>query len=99
VRIIFTSAYADPGIVLGLAGLAATLYAGVDIWLIYAIALRRSAYVYLLAVIAVLQATGMYVLGQDSLIYMAIVMVAGGLLGNVAGFLSIWFHPHHQAQQ
>lgn len=97
VRIIFTSAYADPGIVLGLAGLAATLYAGVNIWLIYALALRRSAYVYLLAAILTLQAAGMYALGRDSLIHMAMVMVAAGLLGNVAGYLSTWFRPHRQA--
>ncbi len=97
VRIIFTSAYADPGIVLGLAGLAASLYAGVNIWLVYALALRRNAYVYLLAAVLTLQVAGMYALGRDNLIHMTMVMVTGGLLGHVVGYLSTWFRPHRQA--
>src|SRR5439155_10882651 len=35
VKIIFTRAYTNPGVVLGLASLAATLYAGLFIWLNY----------------------------------------------------------------
>jgi hypothetical protein len=43
VRTVFTGAYADPGAVLGLASLAATFYAGIHIWLNYALSLERRA--------------------------------------------------------
>lgn len=90
VKLVFTSAYADPGIVLGLAGLAATLYAGTHIWLNYALSLKRHSFVYLFAGVLVLQAGGMYAAGQ-SLVRMTMAMVAGGLLANLAGYLSTWF--------
>ena len=91
VRAVFTSAYADPGIVLGLASLAATLYAGIYIWLNYALSLERPAFVYALFGVLFFQAVGMFVFGRDSLVRMTLTMVSAGLLGNFAGFLTTWF--------
>lgn len=88
VRAVFGRVYADPGVVLGLIGLAAALAAGVNIWLDYALSLQRKAYVYWLAAVVVLQAAGMYAFGRDGLVRMATVVVAGGLAANVAGYLT-----------
>ncbi|WP_242343887.1 lipopolysaccharide biosynthesis protein [Anaeromyxobacter terrae] len=90
VRTVFTGAYADPGVVLGLASLAATLYAGIHIWLNYALSLERHAYVYVLAGVVAAQLAGMYALGRDGLVGMAVVMIAGAGAGNVAGYLTTW---------
>lgn len=92
VRVIFTKAYADPGVVLGLASLAATLYAGINIWLNYALSLKRNLYVYVLAAILAAQGVVMFLLGRQDLARMALVMVSAGLVGNLAGFASTW-HP------
>jgi O-antigen/teichoic acid export membrane protein len=86
VRTVFTGAYADPGIVLGLASLAATLYAGIHIWLNYALSLERESYVYALSAILAAQGMGMYVLGRQRLVQMTLVMVAAAIAGNVAGY-------------
>jgi O-antigen/teichoic acid export membrane protein len=91
VRIIFANAYADPGIVLGLATLAATFYAGLNIWLNYALSLGRPAFVYVLGGVLIGQTLGMYVFGREGLVAMTLVMVAAGLIGNVAGFATTWF--------
>jgi O-antigen/teichoic acid export membrane protein len=91
VRAIFTSAYADPGVVLGLVTLAATFYAGIHIWLNYALSLKRHAFIYVLASVLLLQGAGMYLLGRGVLVRMALVMAASGALGNLAGFASTWF--------
>lgn len=90
VKTIFTSAYQNPGIVLGLANLAASLYAGLNIWLNYALSRERPFFIY--AVIGVLcwQGLGMYLFGRDNLVYMTSIMVSAGLIGNVAGFLMTW---------
>jgi O-antigen/teichoic acid export membrane protein len=90
VRILFTGAYANPGIVLGLASLAATLYAGLYIWLNYALSLERSAFVYALVGVLVLQGLGMYLFGRESLVHMALAMVSASLIGNLAGFITTW---------
>lgn len=87
---IFTDAYSDPGIVLGLASLAATLYGGINIWLNYAVSLKRYSFILVLAVILGLQAAGMYLLGKESLVQMALAMVVAGLLGNLAGLATTW---------
>ncbi len=86
VRLCFGPAYADPGIVLGLASLAATLQAGVQIWLNYALSTGRNAYVYLLAGVLGLQACALYLFCRDSVLSMTVVMVMAGLLANVAGY-------------
>lgn len=91
VRVIFTRAYADPGVVLGLASLAATLYAGIHIWLNYALSLKRNLFVYCLAGVLVLQGVGMYAVGRSDLVHMTLAMVAAGVIGNLAGFATTWF--------
>ncbi len=90
VKRMFTGAYADPGIVLGLAALAATLYAGLHIWLNYALSTERKVYVYVLALVVGWQLAGMWLYGRGDLVRMTLVMVSAGLAGNVAGALSTW---------
>jgi O-antigen/teichoic acid export membrane protein len=90
VRTIFTAAYTNPGIVLGMANLAASLYAGLSIWLNYALSLNRLSYIYILVGVLVCQGAGMYFLGRDSLVHMTMVMVLAGLAGNLAGFATTW---------
>jgi len=90
VRAIFTSAYTSPGVVLGLANLAATLYAGLNIWLNYALSLKRLSFIYILVGVLVWQGMGMYLFGRDSLVHMTLVMVSAGLAGNLAGFATTW---------
>jgi O-antigen/teichoic acid export membrane protein len=91
VRAIFTSAYSSPGIVLGLANLAATLYAGLNIWLNYALSLKRLSFIYIMVGVLVCQGMGMYLFGRDSLVHMTLVMVSAGLAGNLLGFATTWF--------
>ena len=90
VKLVFTGAYSNPGIVLGLASLAATLYAGVFIWLNYALSLERPAYAYSLIGVLFCQMLGMYLFGRENLVYMTLAMVSGGVLGNVVGFATTW---------
>jgi O-antigen/teichoic acid export membrane protein len=90
VRTIFTGAYSNPGIVLSLANLAATLYAGLFIWLNYALSLNRLSFIYSLAGVVVLQGLAMSFFGRDSLVHMTLVMVLAGLAGNLAGFVTTW---------
>ncbi len=90
VRTIFTMAYTNPGVVLGLANLAASLYAGLNIWLNYALSLNRLKFIYLMAGVLVCQGMGMFFLGRDNLVHMTTVMVVAGLIGNLAGFATTW---------
>jgi len=84
VQMVFGDAYGDPGILLPLVGLATTLYAGVNIWLNYALSLEKKAYVLSLAAIVFLQITAMLVFHEE-LVSIALIMVAAGLMGNLAG--------------
>ena len=93
VRTIFTAAYGNLGIVLGMANLAASLYAGLNIWLNYALSVNRPLFIYILAGVLVWQASGMFFFGRDSLLHMTLVMVLAGLAGNLAGFASVWSLP------
>jgi O-antigen/teichoic acid export membrane protein len=90
VATVFGGAYADPGMVLGMASLAATLFAGANIWLNYAMSLERPAFVYALGATLVWQAAGMFLIGGESLLRMTLVMVSAGLIGNLAGFVTTW---------
>jgi hypothetical protein len=76
---------------LGLVNLAASLHAGLNIWLNYSLSLERPGLVY--AVVAVLcwQGLGMFLLGRDNLLHMALVMVSAGVLANIAGFAMTWY--------
>lgn len=84
VALVFGEAYADPGSLLALVGLATTLYAGVNIWLNFALSLERRATVWLLAAIVLGQITAMLIF-HARLETIALIMVAAGLLGNLAG--------------
>lgn len=87
VHIVFGEAYTDPGSLLALVGLATTLYAGVNIWLNYALSLERRIYVFLLAVIVIAEIAVM-LLFHARLEAIAITMIAAGLMGNLAGAAS-----------
>ena len=91
VRMIFTDAYTNPGIVLALASLAASLYAGLNIWLNYALALERPGFVYALVGVLLWQGVGMFLFGRESLVHMTLVMVSSGVAGNLAGFITTWY--------
>jgi O-antigen/teichoic acid export membrane protein len=91
VRAVFSSAYANPGLVLGMANLAASLYAGLNIWLNYALSINRPWFVYTLVGILLWQGLGMFCFGRDNLLHMTLVMISAGLIGNIAGFATTWF--------
>jgi O-antigen/teichoic acid export membrane protein len=84
VEAIFTDAYSDPGPILGLVGIATTLYAGVNIWLNYALSLDRRSFIYLLAVLVLLAIAGM-ALFHVSISQIVAVMIIAGVAGNIAG--------------
>jgi O-antigen/teichoic acid export membrane protein len=86
VQFIFTAAYPDPGLALGMAGLATTFYAGVNIWLNYALSAAKRPYIFTLVVVVIFQAVGIGVF-HDSLLAMTAVMVVMGLAGNLAGII------------
>jgi O-antigen/teichoic acid export membrane protein len=87
VQTVFTSAYANPGVVLGLVGLATTLYAGVNIWLNYALSLGRHAFVYGLALIVLGQIAAM-LLFPLNVPTIALIMVTSGLCANITGAIT-----------
>lgn len=93
VRTVFAGAYADPGAVLGIASLAATTYAGLHIWLNYALSLERNAYVYALVGVTACQGAGMFLFGRESVFGMTVVMLAAGIAGNVAGWMTTRTSP------
>jgi O-antigen/teichoic acid export membrane protein len=90
VKTIFGSAYTNPGNLLALANLAATLYAGLYVWLNYALALDRPAFVYASIGVVICQALSMFLVGRQSLVQMALAMISAALLGHFAGFLTTW---------
>jgi O-antigen/teichoic acid export membrane protein len=91
VKAIFTGAYTNPGIILGLANLAASLYAGLNVWLNYALSLNRPMFIVVLVGVLIWQGLGMFFFGRDSLVHMTLVMVSAALIGNLGGFASTWF--------
>ena len=89
-KVIFTDAYANPGIVLGLANLAASLYAGLNIWLNFALSQERPTFIYAVMGVLCWQVLGMALFGRENLVQMTLVMVSAGVIGNVAGFITTW---------
>jgi O-antigen/teichoic acid export membrane protein len=90
VKAIFGGAYANPGAVLALANLAATLYAGIYIWLSYALSLDRPVFVYALIFVVVFQASAMFLCGRQSLLRLMLALIFAALLGHCAGFMTLW---------
>lgn len=84
VHAVFGDAYTDPGILLAMVGLATTLYAGVNIWINFALSLERRATVGLLAAIVLGQIVAMLIF-HSRLETIALIMITAGLLGNLAG--------------
>jgi O-antigen/teichoic acid export membrane protein len=84
VELVFRGQYANPGLLLGWIGLATTLFAGVNIWLNYALSLGRRPFIFLLAVIALGQITAVLLL-HHTLLTIAWVLLASGLTANLAG--------------
>ena len=84
VQTLFSDIYTDPGIILGLVGAATTLYAGISIWLNYALSLDRHSFVIVLGILValVIVAMGFF---HDSLFTIVIIMILGGVAGNLAG--------------
>jgi O-antigen/teichoic acid export membrane protein len=91
VKAIFTGAYANPGVVLGLANLAASLYACLNVWLNYALSLNRPLFIFILVGVLGWQGLGMFLFGRDSLVHMTLVMVSAAVIGNLGGFVATWF--------
>jgi uncharacterized membrane protein (DUF4010 family) len=68
------------------------LYAGINIWLNYALSLRRPAYIVALAVLVVLVIGAMAVY-HPSLTAIAGIMITAGVLGNLAGVFTALPQP------
>jgi len=93
VHTVFGAAYRSPGVLVGLAGLAATFFAGINIWINYALSTRCTTYLLALAALMVVQIAGMVIFGRSSLQTMLTVMIACGLMGNIAGAFTTWRAP------
>ena len=88
VELVFRNEFINPGMILGLVGLATTLFAGINIWLNFALSTGRGRFVYLLSGIVLLQLGGM-LLFNGTLAQFVAVLIAAGLLGNLSGFLML----------
>ncbi len=84
VEALFGGAYANPGPLLGVVGLATTCFAGMNIWLNYALSAERPAYVAALGGVLLIQVAGL-LLFHESLMQVGLVTLGAGLLGNLAG--------------
>ena len=89
VQTIFGTAYEDPGLVLGLIGLATTLFATLNIWLNYALSLKRPAFITALVVVVALQLVGI-VLYHPTLTAIAAILVMAGVVGNILALALVW---------
>ncbi|MGB4873548.1 MAG: hypothetical protein WBP47_26110 [Candidatus Promineifilaceae bacterium] len=84
VGLVFRGQYANPGALLGWVGLATTLFAGVNIWLNYALSVGKRPYIFLLALIAIGQIAAILLLAH-TLFILAFVLTTAGALGNFVG--------------
>jgi O-antigen/teichoic acid export membrane protein len=87
VRGIFSGAYNDPGALLGLVGLATTLYAAISIWINYALSLQKQNFIIGLAIL-VLLVIGTMVLYHPNTTAIAVIMIGAGLIGNALGAIT-----------
>ncbi len=81
---VFGDQYQSLGLALGMTGLATTLYAGISIWLNFALAAERSYFIIGLAIITLGQITGITLFHQ-SILQMTFIMTVGGIAGNLWG--------------
>ncbi len=84
VQLIFRGQYENPGHLLGWVGLATTLFAGVNIWLNYALAMQKRPYIFVLALLALGQLILFSTIAQ-MLLTVAMIMLAAGVLANLLG--------------
>ncbi|MEJ2752925.1 MAG: oligosaccharide flippase family protein, partial [Chloroflexota bacterium] len=84
VQAVFSGAYNDPGIVLGLVGIATTLYAAINIWLNYALSLQKHSFVVGLAVLVLLVIAAMFIYHPGTTA-VATIMIIAGVSGNLLG--------------
>ncbi len=87
-NLVFRGQYPDPGTLLGLVGLATTLFAGINIWLNYALSAEKRPFVILLVLIVTAQIAAI-ALYPANLQTVALIMVGAGLLGNLAGAVTL----------
>ena len=87
-ELVFRGQYPNPGSLLGLVGLATTLFAGINIWLNYALSAEKRPFVITLVFIVIAQITAITFF-HDSLQTIALIMLGAGLLGNVAGAMTL----------
>jgi O-antigen/teichoic acid export membrane protein len=87
-ELVFRGQYPNPGSLLGLVGLATTLFAGVNIWLNYALSAEKRPFVITLVFIVIAQIAAI-ILFHDSLQTIAFIMLGAGLLGNGAGMVTL----------
>jgi O-antigen/teichoic acid export membrane protein len=92
VRTVFSGAYNDPGIVLGLVGIATTLYAAISIWLNYALSLQKHSFVVGLAILVLVVIAAM-VLYHPSTTAIATIMIIAGITGNLLGVVTTLGRP------
>jgi O-antigen/teichoic acid export membrane protein len=92
VRTVFSGVYNDPGIVLGLVGIATTLYAAISIWLNYALSLQKHSFVVGLAILVLLVIVAM-VLYHPSTTAIATIMIVAGITGNLLGAITTLSKP------
>lgn len=92
VTTIFSATYNDPGILLGLVGIATTLYAAISIWLNYALSLQKQSFVVGLAILVLLVIGAMFIY-HPSTIAIAWIMIAAGITGNIIGAATTLRHP------
>jgi len=98
VKIIFSETYSDPGILLGLVGLATTLYAAISIWLNYALSLQKQSFVIGLAILVLLVIAAM-VLYHPSTTAIALIMIGAGILGNLLGAITTLRKPNPSIEE
>jgi O-antigen/teichoic acid export membrane protein len=84
VTTIFSATYNDPGLLLGLVGIATTLYAAISIWLNYALSLQKQSFVVGLAILVLLVIGAMFIY-HPSTMAIAWIMIAAGITGNILG--------------
>ncbi|PIE80014.1 MAG: hypothetical protein CSA11_09650 [Chloroflexi bacterium] len=87
-NLVFRGQYPNPGMLLGLVGLATTLFAGINIWLNDALSAEKRPFVVALVLIVIGQIAA-FLLFHDSLQTLALIMLAAGVAGNLAGAVTL----------
>ena len=82
--LVFRGQYPNPGTLLGLVGLATTLFAGINIWLNYALSAEKRPFIITLVFIVTGQIAAIAFF-HDTLQTIALIMLTAGLLGNFTG--------------